>query len=605
MLRPTYCLLGFVVLRLAVDVAIADEPPSLPQFTNWVTAVAFSPLDGSLASVGGQTLLYRPGDVKLWDPADGKLKLSLDGHGTTVWAVAFSPDGRTMATAGYDGAIKLWDMPEGKPRLELKKHKHWVRALAFTPDGKSLVSGSEDTTVIIWDVSTGNDVKTIQAHAGPVNAVAISPDGKTLATAGGDKLAKLWDIETGTEKAKLEGHQDAVWTVAFRKDGTLLATAGADRDVRLWSTDGKPQGTLSGHKDWITTAAFSPTDNNLLATGSLDHTVKLWDVAQKKQFQATSTLKSSVWGIAFSADGKRLAIGSHGDSLKLWDLPEKLEHVESPILAAGAKLEKLAGGFEFTEGPSVDVQGNVYFTDQPNDRIMKWNIYGELSTFLKPAGRSNGLCFDAKNALWACADEKNELWRIDIATAQHEVMVKDYQGKLLNGPNDVWVRPDGGAYFTDPYYKRPYWKRGPKEQDQEATYYLAPDGKTLTRVIGDMTRPNGIIGTPDGKTLYVSDIDGGKTFAYDIQPDGSLQNKRLFCELGSDGMTLDDQGNVYLTGKGVTVFDKSGKQIEHIDVPEAWTGNVCFGGANMQTLFITASKGLYAFKMKVKGAARQ
>ncbi len=278
---------------------------------------------------------------------------------------------------------------------------------------------------------------------------------------------------------------------------------------------------------------------------------------------------------------------------------------DAAIIARGAKLEKLAGGFVFTEGPSVDDKGNVYFTDQPNDRIMIWSIDGKLSTFMKPCGRSNGLCFDAKGDLWACADEKNELWRIDVKTGQHEVVVKDYRGKLLNGPNDVWVRPDGGMYFTDPYYKRPYWKRGATEQDNEATYYLSPDRKSLVRVTSDLSQPNGIIGTPDGKTLYVSDIRAGQTFAYDIHDDGTLANKRLFCKLGSDGMTIDDQGNVYLTGKGVTVFDKSGQQIQHIDVPEDWTGNVCFGGRDMQTLFITASKGLYAMKMAVKGAARQ
>lgn len=277
---------------------------------------------------------------------------------------------------------------------------------------------------------------------------------------------------------------------------------------------------------------------------------------------------------------------------------------ESPIIAAGAKLEKLAGGFEFTEGPAPDDKGNVYFTDQPNDRIMEWSAGGKLSTFLKPSGRSNGLCFDAKGTLWACADEKNELWKIDVATGKHEVVVKDFQGKLLNGPNDVWVRPDGGAYFTDPYYKRTYWKRGASELPQN-TYYLSPDGKSLKPVSDDLKQPNGIIGTPDGKTLYIADIGASRTYAYDIEADGSLANKRLFCQLGSDGMTIDDHGNVYLTGKGVTVFDKSGKQIEHVDVPEPWTANVCFSGGDMQTLFITASKSIYGLKMNVKGAARQ
>jgi gluconolactonase len=125
------------------------------------------------------------------------------------------------------------------------------------------------------------------------------------------------------------------------------------------------------------------------------------------------------------------------------------------------------------------------------------------------------------------------------------------------------------------------------------------------RVIDDMRQPNGIIGTPDGKTLYVSDIGAGKTYSYTIQSDGALTNKTLFCSLGSDGMTIDNQGNVYLTGHGVTVFDSSGHQIEHIEVPESWTGNICFSGKDRHTLFITASKGIYGLQMTVKGVGSQ
>ena len=289
-------------------------------------------------------------------------------------------------------------------------------------------------------------------------------------------------------------------------------------------------------------------------------------------------------------------------ALLVW--PKTGQSADSPVSAPGARLQKLAGGFKFTEGPAADAAGNVYFTDQPNDRILKWGTNGKLSTFLEPCGRSNGLCFDSKGNLWACADAKNELWRIDPA-GKVTVVVKDYHGKLLNGPNDVWIRPDGGIYLTDPYYKRDYWKRGAKEQDHEAVYYLAPDHKALTRVVDDLQQPNGIIGTPDGHTLYVADIKGNKSYVYDVQPDGTLKNKRLFCKLGSDGMTIDQEGNVYLTGKGVTVFDKSGKQIEHIPVPEGWTGNVCFGGKDRHTLFITASTGLYSLKMRVAGAGSQ
>ncbi|HUS90520.1 MAG TPA: SMP-30/gluconolactonase/LRE family protein [Phycisphaerae bacterium] len=280
---------------------------------------------------------------------------------------------------------------------------------------------------------------------------------------------------------------------------------------------------------------------------------------------------------------------------------EKASKADSPVLAAGAKVEKLAWEFKFTEGPAADANGNVYFTDQPNDRIMKWSVDGKLSEHMKPCGRSNGLYFDGKGNLLACADEKNQLWSI-APDKQATVLVKDYEGKLLNGPNDLWVRPDGGVYFTDPFYKRPYWKRGPSEQDAQAVYFLSADRKRLVRVAGDLMQPNGIVGTPDGKRLYVADIRAGKTYAYDIQADGALANRKLFCPMGSDGMTIDDAGNVYLTGRGVTVFDKAGGKVEHIEVPERWTANVCFGGKDGRTLFITASTGLYAVRMKTKAA---
>lgn len=276
---------------------------------------------------------------------------------------------------------------------------------------------------------------------------------------------------------------------------------------------------------------------------------------------------------------------------------------ESRIIAEGATLKQLAKEFSFTEGPACDANGNVFFTDQPNDRILEWSAAGKLSTFMHPCGRSNGLCFDSQGNLWACADEKNELWKID-PSGKVSVVVKDYQGKLLNGPNDVWVQPGGGLYFTDPYYKRDYWKRGAKELP-ECVYHLSADEKTLTRVVDDLKQPNGIIGTPDGKTLYVADIGGHKTYSYSVQHDGSLKDKKLFCEMGSDGMTIDKDGNVYLTGDGVRVFDSSGKKIEHIAVAEPWTANVCFGGTDRRTLFITASKSFYSLQMRVEGAGSQ
>jgi gluconolactonase len=280
--------------------------------------------------------------------------------------------------------------------------------------------------------------------------------------------------------------------------------------------------------------------------------------------------------------------------------PAKAAEKQS-VIATGAKLEKLAGGFEFTEGPAVDAEGNIFFTDQPNNRIHKWSVDGKLSIFHENPGRANGLYFDKGGNLLACADLNNELWLID-REGNVTVLVKDYKGKKLNGPNDLWIDPKGGIYFTDPFYRRPYWNRGPIEQDGQHVYYLTPDRKELIRVTTDLVQPNGIIGTPDGKLLYVADIGAKKTYVYGINADGSLSNKKLFCSMGSDGMTIDNQGNIYLTGKGVTVFNPDGEKIEQIDVPAGWTANVTFGGKDRKMLFITAQDSIYGLQMRVKGA---
>jgi len=277
---------------------------------------------------------------------------------------------------------------------------------------------------------------------------------------------------------------------------------------------------------------------------------------------------------------------------------------QDSVVAEGAELQKLPGEYAFTEGPVADKEGNVYFTDQPNDRIVKWNVDdGKVSDWLKPAGRSNGMYFSPDGNLITCADGGNELWSI-APDKKVTVLLSKVDGKLLNGPNDLWIRKDGGIYFTDPLFARDYWERDKAMQMEGEYVYFLPKGATEpVRVETELKKPNGIIGSPDGKILYVADYGGSKTYAYDIEPDGTLSNKRLFCNLGSDGMTIDAAGNLYLTGRGVTVFDKTGKQIQRIDVPEGWTANVTFAGKDRDTLFITASKSVYTLKMAVHGPA--
>jgi gluconolactonase len=276
---------------------------------------------------------------------------------------------------------------------------------------------------------------------------------------------------------------------------------------------------------------------------------------------------------------------------------------DAGLIADGAKVEMLSEGYQFTEGPAVDRDGNVFFTDQPNDRIVKYNAAdGSFTDWLKPSGRSNGTYFDKAGNLIACADEKNELWSIS-PDKKVTVLLSEFGGKLLNAPNDLWIRPDGNLYFTDPLYARDYWTRDKaSQQPGQYVYFFDVTSRKATAVATDLKQPNGIIGTRDGKTLYVADIGAGKTYSYTVNADGSLENKVLFCEMGSDGMTIDSEGNVYLTGKGVTVFDKTGKKLTNIPIPEPWVGNVTFGGKDRDLLFITASKKVFGVKMRVKGA---
>ena len=231
---------------------------------------------------------------------------------------------------------------------------------------------------------------------------------------------------------------------------------------------------------------------------------------------------------------------------------------------------------------------------------MRLSTDGKLETWLTPSGRSNGLFFDPQGNLLACADEKNELWSI-APDKSHEVLLADFEGKLFNGPNDLWVGKDGSIYFTDPYYKRAYWERG-ESQLPRRVYRLSADRKQVTIAAEGFKQPNGIVGDAEKNILYVADIGDNKTYRFRIDENGQLTERELFCQQGSDGMTIDRQGNVYLTGRpGVSVFSPSGDEIQVIAVPRNWTANVCFGGTEHRTLFITASDSVFKIRMQVAG----
>jgi sugar lactone lactonase YvrE len=269
---------------------------------------------------------------------------------------------------------------------------------------------------------------------------------------------------------------------------------------------------------------------------------------------------------------------------------------QTTVITPGTKVTEVSSDFQFTEGPAVDKEGNVFFSDVQANRIYKMTPDGKISLFRENTGGANGLAFDKRGNLVVCEGGNGKLVSID-SQGKVSVLADKYEGKRFNQPNDLWIDPKGGIYFSDPVYSRVV-----KVQDGEHVYYISPDRKKVTRVISDMVRPNGLVGTPDGKTLYVSDHGGKKTYRYAIGEDGVLQDKTLLVSKGSDGMTIDGNGNVYITNDAVLIISPAGKEIGKIEVPKNPT-NLCFCGKDGKTLFITARTSVYTIQTNAKGVS--
>lgn len=266
-----------------------------------------------------------------------------------------------------------------------------------------------------------------------------------------------------------------------------------------------------------------------------------------------------------------------------------------PLLAPGATVERLATGFGFLEGPAADPEGNLYFSDIPSERIYRWTADDGVVTFREASGRANGLRVAPDGQLLICEMGNRRVTAV-APDGTMSVLADEFEGRRFNSPNDLWVDPKGGVYFSDPRYGGD----DDREMDGDDVYYISPDRTEVRRVADGLVRPNGIVGTTDGSRVYIADDGAGRTYVYRPTDDGSLAEKRVFAPQGADGMTVDEMGNVYLTGQDITVYDPNGTQIASIAVPET-PANLAFGGADGTTLFITARTSLYAVGMTVTG----
>lgn len=301
----------------------------------WATSLAFAPNGSTLAVGGGYTLIFKPGEVHLWDLKDGKEEASLAGHTSTVWSVAFDAKGQRLATASYDKEVRLWDVASKKELAVLKGHANWVTSVAFSPAGDLVATGSEDMTVKLWDAASAAEKATLKGHAGTVRSLAFSHDGAILASAGFDGAVKLWDVAKATELASLAGHEGAVWAVAFAPGSDLLASAGADGTIRLWRSAGTGDlaqraalteaAVLKGHKNWVSCLAFS-LDGRQLVSGGFDRSVLVWDLTGGSPTASLEGLAGTVWSVSYTPDGASVAIATSTSAedeatVKFWPVP--------------------------------------------------------------------------------------------------------------------------------------------------------------------------------------------------------------------------------------------------------------------------------------------
>ena len=490
------------VTRALVDALYYNDNPAHPPLpwasnleghTSSVMSVAFSP-DGKRLATGSTDHT-----VKIWDLESGKSSLTL--RGGWIWSVVFSPDGKRLATGSDGGTAKIWDLESGKSVLTLEGGLvgYPVCSVAFSPDGKRLATESYDAA-IIWDLESGKASLTLEGHTSGVKSVAFSPDGKRLATGSDDNTAKIWDLESGKSILTLEGHDPGVESVAFSPDGKHLATGSLDGTSKIWDLEsGKSILTLEGHTSGVMSVAFSP-DGKRLATGSWDNTAKIWDLESSKSILTLEGHTSEVSSVAFSLDGKRLATGSCDNTAKIWDLESgksslTLEegHTSGVMsVAFSPDGKRLATGSWGNKAKIWDLEsGKVSFT-----------LEGLNSVAFSPDGKRLATgSLDGTAKIWNLESRKSSLnleghnsWALSVAFSPDG---KRLATGSLGGMAKIWDLESGKSSFA-------LEAGGGLAGVVVLSVAFSPDGKRLA------TGSGSLFGIENHKTAKIWDLESGK-----------------------------------------------------------------------------------------------
>jgi WD40 repeat protein len=444
--------------------------------TRTVTSVAYSPDGRRIASASSD------GTVKVWEAATGQEALTFRGHTGGVTGVAYSPDGRRLASAGIDNTVKVWDAATGQEALTLRGHRSGVTGVAYSPDGRRLATASIDETVKVWEAATGQEVLTLRGHWGAVNGVAYSPDGRRLASASNDRTVKVWEAATGQGAFTLHGHTGPVTGVVYSPDGRRLASASSDGTVKVWeAATGQEALTFRGHTGWVRGVAYSP-DGRRLASAGIDRTVKVWDAETGQEAFTLRGHTGQVTGVAYSPDGRRVASASVHGTVKVWDA--------ATVQEEALTLRGHTGG---VLGVAYSPDGRRVASASSDGTVKVWDTatVQEALAFRGHTGPATGVVYspDGRRVASSSHDGTVKVW--EAATGQEALTFRGHSG---------WVR--GVAYSPD---GRRIASASNDETVKVWDVATVQEALTLRGHSGWVLR---VAYSPDGRGLASADFDG-------------------------------------------------------------------------------------------------